>query len=396
VASTTSGLTSSVCELKLPLPIAASLILASLAILGEGSVKANAQVSTLSLLSLVPRLLPAPQALIRTSRPESLKSDTGKVIGARSGGIRDHVNHIAHLLHNREPLANYAVRCERITKPDRDKTVTAKTFGPLAFVELLGAAMSLALVVLSIIRDDGFALCTTILLSFLSSLIGLSSRWSLELMQRKASRRVPRDNVIIKYPNGAFLIVKCDENIARELYWHPEECIYYYGATTYRIISLVGTLTLMFGVICLGNSTLFLQVGFAASYMILNAAYWVVAALPQQWHWDLSCYEVNKEIFEGEEKQSSFTMALWKAIAITESVEWVKNGQVAPVSEAWKNWVDMAGDIVDRQKERRQLAAACSDEADDDDRGSIRSLPLWDPEQALTDFLNPDEMGKNV
>lgn len=273
--------------------------------------------------------------------------------------------------------------------------MTAKTFGPLAWVELLGAAMSLALLVLSIVRDDGFALCATVLLSLLSSFIGLGSRWSLELMQRKASRRVPRDNVVIKYPNGAFLVVKCDENIARELYWHPEECIYYCGDTTYRIISLVGTITLMFGVICLGNSTLSLQIGFAAAYMILNAAYWVVAALPQQWHWDLSCYEVKKEMYEGGEKQNSFTMALWRAIAITESVEWVKNGQVAPVSEAWKKWVDMAGDIVDQQKEKRELEAAFPDDVDFD-RTSIRSLPLWDPEQALTDFLNPDEQGKNA
>lgn len=272
--------------------------------------------------------------------------------------------------------------------------MTAKTFGPLAVVELLGAAMSLTLLVLSITRNDGFAMLTTILLSLLSSMIGVGSRWSLELMQRKASRRVPRDNVVIKYPNGAFLVVKCDENIARELYWHPEECIYAFGDTTYRIISLFGTVTLMFGVICLGNSTLFLQVGFAASYMILNAAYWAVAALPQQWHWDLSCYEVTKEVYEGGEIQSSFTMALWKAIAITESVEWVKNGQVAPISEAWKRWVDMAGDVVDKQKEKRQLESAGSDKEEDQD--SIRSLPPWDPEQALTDFLNPDEKGKNV
>ena len=318
------------------------------------------------------------------------------VIGARSGGIRNLVNHIAHLLHSQEPLESYAVRCERITKPDREKSVTAKTFGPLAWVELLGAAMSLALLILSITRDDGFALCTTILLSLLSSMIGLGSRWSLQLMKRKSSRRVPKDNVVIKYPNGAFLVVKCDEDIARELYWHPEECIYAYGDTTYRIISLVGTITLMFGVICLGNSTLFLQIGFAASYMILNAAYWVVAALPQQWHWDLSCYRVAKEAYEGDERQSSFTMALWKAIAITESVEWVKNGQVAPVSEAWKKWVDMAGDIVEHEKEKRELEAAGSEEMDDIDRDSIRSLPPWDPEQALTDFLNPDEKGKNV
>ena len=366
----------------------------SLAILGEASVKANAQVSTLSYFALLPRLLPAPQALIRTTRPEKLKPDSGKVIGARSGGKRDFVNHIAHLLHSRQPLESYAVRCERISKPDRDGRVSAKAFGPLAWVELLGTAMSIALLVLSIVRKDGFALTTTILLSLLSTMIGIGSRWHLTLMRRRATRLVPRDNIIIVYPHGAFLVVKCDENIARELYWHPEECNYAFGDTTYRLISLVGTLTLMFGVICLGNSTLDLQIAFAASYMILNIAYWIVAAVPQQWHWDLSCYDVQQEEYEGGEKHASFTQALWKAIAITRSVDWVKNGQIAPVSEAWNKWVDKAGEVVDREQEKEELRK--DDGTDSIDKGGPKPIPAWDAEAALTDYLNPSAPGLNV
>ena len=306
------------------------------------------------------------------------------------------MNHIAHLLHSREPLEAYAVRCERISKPNRDATVSAKTFGPLAWVELLGTAMSLALLILSITRSDGFALLTTILLSLLSTMIGIGSRWKLTLMQRKANRRVPRDNIIIKYPHGAFLVVKCDENIARELYWHPEECNYVFGDTVYRLISLVGTLTLMFGVICLGNSTLYLQIGFAASYMILNVAYWIVAALPPQWHWDLSCYKVEQEKYEGGERHASFTQALWKAIAITQSVEWVKNGQIAPVSEAWKLWVEKAGEVVEKEKEKEELAGMGTDGADNLEKRGVKSIPHWDAESALTDYLNPSATGLNV
>lgn len=290
----------------------------------------------------------------------------------------------------------YAVRCERITKPNRDATVSAKTLGPLAAVELLGTAMSLTLLALSIHRNDGFALLTTILLSLLSTLIGFGSLWNLELMQRKANRRVPKDKIVIKYPHGAFLIVKCDENIARELYWHPEECNYVFGDTVYRLISLIGTLMLMFGVICLGNSTLFLQVGFAASYMILNVAYWVVAALPAQWHWDLSCYEVEREYYQGGEKQASYTQALWKAIAITQSVDWVRNGAIAPISEAWKLWVETADEIVEREKEKEELAGLGMDSNDSLEKREVKPLPQWDAEQALTDYLNPAATGLNV
>lgn len=365
----------------------------SLAILGEASVIANAQVSTLSRFSLLPRLLPAPQALIRTSRPERLKPDTGKVIGDRSGGIRDFVNHTAHLVHSKDPLPAYAVRCERISKLNPTSTVSAATWGPLAWLSLLGTAMSAALLGLSIGRNDGFALLATVLLSLLSTLVGVGSRWNLTLMRRKQNRRVPRDNIIITYPHGAFLVVKCDENIARELYWHPEKCQYTFGDTTYRIISLIGTITLMFGVICLGNSTLPLQIAFAAAYMILNAAYWVVAALPPQWHWDLSCYDVKRELYEGGEVHDNFTQALWKAIAITQSVEWVKIGQIAPVSEAWKAWVDRAGDVVEEEKERLEAEGLGGDGFENEKGGK---LPFWDAEQALTDFLNPDEAGRNV
>lgn len=276
------------------------------------------------------------------------------MIGARSGGIRDFINHIAHLVHSRDPLKAYAVRCEVISKPDSASTVSAATWGPLAWLSLLGTAMSVTLLALSISQNDGFALLATILLSLLSTLIGFGSRWNLTLMKRKQKRRVPQDNIIITYPHGAFLVVKCDENIARELYWHPEECQYTFGDTTYRAISLIGTITLMAGVICLGNSTLQLQIAFAASYMILNAAYWVVAALPPQWHWDLSSYKVKRKFYTGGEGHESFTQALWKAIAITQSVEWVKNGQVAPVSKAWQAWVDTAGDVVERHKERSE------------------------------------------
>lgn len=312
-------------------------------------------------------------------------------MGANSGGVRDFVNHIAHLVHSRETLPAYAVQCKRITKPDPHATVSAKAFGPLAALDVLGTAMSLALLILSITHSDGFAMLATILLSLLSTLVGYGNRWDLTLMKRRASRRLPKDDIVITYPNGAFLIVRCDENIARELYWHPEECQYRLGETSYRIISLVGTITLMFGVICLGNSTLPLQIAFAAAYMILNVAYWAVAAFPPRWHWDLSCYNVTEERYEGGENHESFTNALWKAIAITLNVEWVKNGQIAPVSGAWRAWIGAADDIVSRYQEKKELDGTTIEETD-----CVRPIPCWDADGALTDFLNPDEPGKNV
>lgn len=73
-------------------------IVGFLAVLGEGSVLANAQVATLSRLVFIPRLLPAPQALLRPSRPVKLEPEIGTVIGVYSGNKRDYVNSIGHLV----------------------------------------------------------------------------------------------------------------------------------------------------------------------------------------------------------------------------------------------------------------------------------------------------------
>ncbi|KAL8694775.1 MAG: hypothetical protein Q9218_000621 [Villophora microphyllina] len=376
-------------------------IVGFLAILGESSVLVQSQVAALSKFFLLPRLVPAPQALIRTSRPERLESTTGKIVGAHSGGIRHYVNHLAHLLHEGNSLPAYSVRCERITKTcdvritkaaEKPPVVKGKTFGPKAGEEpkarpfgptsalsVLGCMMSIALFTLAIVRDDGFALVAILALSFLSTIIGIGNRWFLKLKKRTSNRKVPPSDVVITYPNGAFLIVKCTEDIARELYWHPEECEYMVSPLVYRILSLSGTLILMFGVICLGNATLDLQLGFAASYIILNAAYWVAAALPAQWNWDLSYYTVQRIQMEGGEGNQTFTAALVKAISITQSAEWVKIGGIAPISKGWNEWL------------REAEAVAKSAEGPWDEKEDVvRGIPKWNYNAALSRCLDPD------
>lgn len=291
---------------------------------------------------------------------------------------------MAHLLHDGNSLPAYSVRCQRITKVEGKLGVKARTLSPLTFLPILGCVMSTALLVLSIINEDGMALLATLLLSFLATLIGIGNYWNLVFMKRTATRVVPISDVVIEYPQGAFLIVKCDEEIARELYWHPERCHYHVGVTTYRILSLVATLMLMSGVVSLGNATLKLQTCYAAAYLILNAVYWVVAALPQQWNWDLSCFNVETIYYNTDENSKTFTLALWKAIAITQSIDWVKIARTAPVSTAWQQWLEVAGD-----------KANDGDPTEQDEDGRI-ILPEWDAEDALTEFLNPNQAMKSV
>jgi hypothetical protein len=73
-------------------------IVGFLAVLGEGAVLSNSQVAALHRITYLPRLLPAPQALLRPSRPEKLASHVGVVASVHSGNIRTHINHIGHIL----------------------------------------------------------------------------------------------------------------------------------------------------------------------------------------------------------------------------------------------------------------------------------------------------------
>lgn len=228
------SLTSLACEIHVPCFSYTANHYSSLAILGESSVLANAQVSSLSNFFLLPRLLPAPQALIRIARPDRLTPSRGKIISTHSGNIRDYVNHVANLLHNETPLPAYSVRCQRITKAplkppsynlfnekfedSSTNQVKARALGPLSFLSVLGCSMSIALLVLSIVKKDGMALLATLLLSGLSTLVGIGSRWSLELRKRTSERPVPLSDVVIYYPHGAFHIIQCDEQVALELY----------------------------------------------------------------------------------------------------------------------------------------------------------------------------------
>ena len=334
----------------------------------------------LSKFALLPRLLPAPQALIRFARPERLAPVTGKVVGSHSGNVRHQVNYVATILHQGDNLPAHSVRCVTVTRNasfprDLDKPpISATSKGPLTLLSLLGCAFSITLIVMSVVYNDGMALLATLLLSVLSTLIGIGSFWKLKLPSRSATRFVPPSDVIIYYPQGAFHIIKCDEYVARELYWARERCEYYVGTQAYRFISLIGTLILMFGVIFLANARQIMQIAFAVAYILLNAAYWIVAALPPRLHWDLQSYNVNFEELEGQDCVN-FTDTLWKAVAVTRSTGWVLIGDIAPQTAAWREWLQEALLMSESDKEKGDL------------RKGKMFIPEWDCQRALTEAM---------
>lgn len=73
-------------------------IVGFLAILGEGSISANLQVSTLSKLVFIPRLIPAPQVFFRPTRDSKLDPSPGNVTGVYSGNDKDFINYLGHVV----------------------------------------------------------------------------------------------------------------------------------------------------------------------------------------------------------------------------------------------------------------------------------------------------------
>lgn len=277
----------------------------------------------------------------------------------------------------------------------------SKTIGPLSAVLFLGFCLSALLFALSIWQQDGMSIVATCLLSLLSSLIGYGNKWKLQLPKRTVTtEQVPRGDVVIRYPKGSFLVVRCDEKIARELYFAPPEIDYLLKhAPAYRILSLIGTMMLMGGVICLANAQIQLQIAWAGSYMLLGSAYWIVAALPGKLHWDTSCYEVINECLSDSNMEAkgypseseTFTQALWKAIVVAKNTSWVKKSGACPDTQAWQDWLN--------------AARACSKEfrlADKERKDGVRTwdVPDWNPQTALAELLGEqakaEALGLNV
>ncbi|KAF2432476.1 hypothetical protein EJ08DRAFT_669487 [Tothia fuscella] len=411
-------------------------IVGFLAILGEGSVMASSQVATLSKMIYLPRLLPAPQALLRPNRPDNLMPISGIATAVHSGNIRNYVNYIGHTLADAESLPEYSVKCVEIRRKQNVGEVKAKMFGPTHIVAILGCFLSCILFAMAIWQQDGMAMLADVCFSFLSTLIGVENKWKLNLPKRANKPNVwtPPGDVVIRYPKGSFLVVSCSEDIARELYFAPEGLKYWIATPwKYRMISLVGTILLMFGVIFLGNADTYLQIAFAGSYMVLNAAYWIVAALPQKSHWDMDCFEVKPQRFDPppppppsaedekevqEEKNGgfpekqekakwtvawpkwlpqkkqkptrmdslpkrrkqhvsynkTFTLALWKVIVATRDIDWVLRSQAAPDTPAWKEWLHDA---------LHEVNSIPKPPEPNEHEIFTYAIPDWDPQAAL-------------
>lgn len=385
-------------------------IVSLLAVIGESAMADHSQTMTSSWMCMLPRIIPAPQVLLKSSRPSRMPQVNAAVVGVHNGVYVQSLNFFPNIIHPIEDLkpfefkvfkishANASARSatpptpsnkERqvsasssietshlesgtIPQPRRRDTlrakithhgtnvddkkphVPAKFWSPLNCLSLISFLLTIGLLIWAVLTHDGTACVALFTISLASSIVGYASYWSPALMNRNNNIKVPLGDVVIRTREGAFVVVKCNEEVARELYNGTEECQYSVGTDLYRVLVGIGTCLLMVSVVLLGNCDFQMQISIGASYIVLNGAYWGVALMNKKKFWDLSsykCEEITPDYARGAnleqdpnnvEGRPSFTRTLWYAILETKKIGWVKTSGAAPTTAKWEEWLGKA------------------------------------------------------
>ncbi|PVF95029.1 hypothetical protein CPB86DRAFT_788516 [Serendipita vermifera] len=358
-------------------------VISLVAVLGDSTITEHVQALTASWLCLLPRLIPAPQALVKSTRPKRLPSVPALIVGIHSGMRVDELNFYANLIHDVGSLKPLQFKEYRITRnlpesalengnfpqqPQSDEktpivfpvksmeskevtpTVTIKLMSPLNIITTGSVLLTIGLLVWSCLIHDGIAAIAISTMSVAAVCVGLATCWTPRLTIRTCDARVPPGDVVIRTREGAFIIVHCVEEITRELYTGTEYAEYWINDRLFKGFVGIGMVLLMIAVVLLGNCSWVMQIAIGAAYLLLNSAYWIAALLPKEWFWDLSHYNVE-EITPEEWKMAhekidgskpSFTKTLWYAIHRSGRTEWVVTSGAAPKTPVWDEWVEQA------------------------------------------------------
>ncbi|KAL5363455.1 hypothetical protein BJX96DRAFT_155747 [Aspergillus floccosus] len=334
-------------------------IVGLLAVVGGSSIAKHAQAITASSLGAFPRILPAPETMLDTDRPVRLPSVKGvDVVGVLSGNKFNELNFFADVIHGVESLEAYRFQSFRITHrtkdvehqggflhkgvPEDKAVIPLRTFCPLNILTVASILMTIALFVWAGVQHDAVALLGLGTMCISTSTACLSARWRPRLSIRKVkSDKVPPGDVVIRTRSGAFVSIKCTEEVARELYAGTEVCDYVFEGRPHQCLLATSTVSLMASIIFFSNCGWKIQIAVGLAYIILNIAYWAMALLTEPKHlWDIDS-RYNVELLE-DKLRTNYTQVLWDAIRTTGKIGWVKKGGFTPLTKNWEGWLDEA------------------------------------------------------
>lgn len=206
--------------------------------------------------------------------------------------------------------------------------------------------ITVGVLIAAILIHNGVAVLAIITMSLATAFVGIASHWRPQLSARTSETRVHEGNMVIRTREGSFIIVRCSEEIARELYTGAEECNYLVNEQWFRILTGASTILVMISILLLGNCNWEMQAVIAVTYMVLNGLYWAISLLPKKWFWDLSRYEwrdITPDHYrDTAASKHSYTRNLWYAIQATGDIAWVTSSGAAPKGKLWKDWLKSA------------------------------------------------------
>ncbi|KAK3292414.1 uncharacterized protein B0H64DRAFT_467334 [Chaetomium fimeti] len=234
--------------------------LALLAIIGDPRSEELTRAMTATRLAMLPRLVPAMQ-LLSAVRPERLPR-TKAILSDIHGPTPDEVSrnetigYFVNALHGVDEMHQPGFRVLEVShNTQKDEEVVGfanfkfATVPPSRLVRgvlIFGSVLTLGLFIAAMAWNDAPAALAIALMGLASSLMGCASSW------RPMSRGLR------------------------------------YGA-----LMVVGSISLMFSVLMLGNCSWRAQVSIAVSYIMLNSLHWTVSMLPRRVFWDMSRYNVD-------------------------------------------------------------------------------------------------------
>ncbi|KFY37994.1 hypothetical protein V495_06807 [Pseudogymnoascus sp. VKM F-4514 (FW-929)] len=364
-----------------------------LAVIGETTTETCVEPMTASYLCLLSRLIPAPQALIRPNRRLALSGVNATVTSINHGIVRTQLSYTANQLCPIANLSPFSVRVLSITyrnDASRNKSsvvrakdiergpplplsrrttfkdvkaviirnyvyaqpvMVAKNISPHNILSVASCLLTIGLLVWAIIIGDGPATLAIILLAITTTLFCAASLWRLPQTTVSSSATVPDGDVIIQTREGAFLIIKCNEDVSRRLYFGTDD-VFQLVTTGFSSCIGFGTVIFMVAVILMGNSTWTMQAALAATYLLLNAVYWFVAVMPSSTHWEFPAFQIdditppdfkNAHLYDETRNYApSFINSLWLAILESKKVGWVRKSGALPEGDEWDRWLELA------------------------------------------------------
>lgn len=324
-----------------------------LAFLGEHNILATSQQVCMSRFCFLPRLIPAPQGLL-AQRAKTLPNEGDfEVRGVMSSNKRNGLNYFANTLNgDGEWLAAFTTRILRLSRDDANPKhlfIWPRLLSPLNVVAVLSCAMSLGIAAWAIVLGDGPGLAGVLIMSFTTPLLCIGLKWDPSNNHRFTHRRRSemQDCIVYRTPRGIITVIQCDETISRSLYFHPSQISYLVGSYSGRGLSgIAGGMMLVGSLVLFSNATWTIKAALVVAYTVLNLLYWLAAIIPAKWSWHFDI-EMEEEIIHND----TYTTALWAAIWMSQSVDWVKQGDHIPKTEAWERWLEEAKDALHRPRE---------------------------------------------